>query len=71
MNRREENQTPEPLANTEHLRTVLKTELNKLGVTKHWAVDRWRDLLGAKSHYVVTSPTQVMFTIQEQVMRIS
>jgi hypothetical protein len=36
------------LSKAEHLRALLKSELGRHGVTKHWVLDGWRDLIGVK-----------------------
>jgi hypothetical protein len=43
-----ENHTSTILSKAEHLRALLKSELGRHGVTKHWVLDGWRDLIGVK-----------------------
>jgi hypothetical protein len=47
-NGKEDNFPSEMLGKYEHLRTVLKTEFQKIGVAKHWVMEGWKDLLGGR-----------------------
>ena len=49
VNLKEENYAMTHLGRTEHLRHLLKAELHKQGVTKHWVMEGWRDIVGVEN----------------------
>jgi hypothetical protein len=38
------------IGKVDHLRSLLKGELAKQGVVKHWVIDGWKDVLGTRGH---------------------
>ncbi len=48
INSTAENHMSTILTKAEHLRALLKSELGRHGVTKHWVLEGWRDLIGVK-----------------------